>query len=167
MSEQKVDFYEVLGVKEDATDEEIKRAYKKLAVKWHPDKNQDNKKEAEEKFKAISEAYSVLSDSQKRREYDNSKKFGEGFSGFRTGSGRNPFDIFNEFFGGRDPFADFGDDDFFSGRDMFKGFGRGFAGFDSDFGNFGESNFTSFSSSSTTGRGAGISKSIKKTTQIM
>ena len=70
MSSQK-DFYEVLGVKKDATKDEIRKAYKKLALKWHPDKNPENKKEAEEKFKEIAEAYSVLSDPDKKKEYDN------------------------------------------------------------------------------------------------
>ena len=60
-------FYEVLGVKEDASDAEIKKAYRKLAIKWHPDKNPDNKKEAEEKFKCISEAYNLLSDPEKKK----------------------------------------------------------------------------------------------------
>ena len=60
-------FYEVLGDKEDASDAEIKKAYRKLAIKWHPDKNPDNKKEAEEKFKCISEAYNLLSDPEKKR----------------------------------------------------------------------------------------------------
>ena len=62
----KRDYYEVLGVGRDAGDEEIKKAYRKLAIQYHPDRNPDNK-EAEERFKELSEAYSVLSDSEKRR----------------------------------------------------------------------------------------------------
>eukprot|EP01037_Dinobryon_pediforme_P022670 gene22670-23897_t len=64
------DFYDVLGVKREASLEEIKKAYRKLAVKWHPDKNPDNQEEATEMFKAIGEAYETLSDPAKRREYD-------------------------------------------------------------------------------------------------
>ena len=66
----KRDFYEVLGIEKTATDEEIKRAYRKLAKKYHPDANPDNKKEAEEKFKEVSEAYETLSNPQKRQMYD-------------------------------------------------------------------------------------------------
>lgn len=66
MSSNKKDYYEVLGVPKDATEDQIRHAYKKLAVRWHPDKNPDNKKQAEEKFKEISEAYSVLSDPKKK-----------------------------------------------------------------------------------------------------
>lgn len=65
------DYYQVLGVDKKATAEEIKKAYRKLAVKWHPDKNPNNKSASEEKFKKISEAYAVLSDSEKRQNYDN------------------------------------------------------------------------------------------------
>ena len=65
MSSQKRDYYEVLGISKDATEKDIKKAYRKLAFKYHPDKNPDNKKEAEEKFKEVNEAYSVLSDPEK------------------------------------------------------------------------------------------------------
>ena len=68
-------YYEILGLKEDCSQEEVKKSYRKLAVQYHPDKNPDNK-EAEEKFKEISEANDVLSDSNKRSQYDQSRKFG-------------------------------------------------------------------------------------------
>lgn len=64
------DYYQVLGVDKKAAADEIKKAYRKLAVKWHPDKNPNNKKASEEKFKKISEAYAVLSDPEKRQQYD-------------------------------------------------------------------------------------------------
>lgn len=97
----KRDYYEVLGVSKSASDDEIKKAYRKLAVKYHPDRN-PNDKEAEEKFKECAEAYEVLSDAQKRQTYD---QFGfEGLNGSGAGGfgggGFNPFDIFNSFFGG-------------------------------------------------------------------
>ncbi|MGX7591564.1 DnaJ C-terminal domain-containing protein [Candidatus Karelsulcia muelleri] len=66
----KKDYYEILGVNRDATLDQIKRAYRKLALKYHPDKNKENKKEAEEKFKEAAEAYNVLSDKNKRNTYD-------------------------------------------------------------------------------------------------
>jgi curved DNA-binding protein len=64
------DYYQLLGIDKKATQEEIKKAYRKLALKWHPDKNPNNKAQAEEKFKKISEAYAVLSDQEKRNQYD-------------------------------------------------------------------------------------------------
>lgn len=69
-SNPKKDYYKILGVEKDASDSSIKKSYYKLAQKWHPDKNKDNKEEAEAKFKEISEAYGVLSDAEKRNQYD-------------------------------------------------------------------------------------------------
>ena len=63
---QKRDYYEVLGVNKNSSEDEIKRAFRRLAKKYHPDANPDNKKEAEEKFKEVNEAYEVLSDPQKK-----------------------------------------------------------------------------------------------------
>ncbi|XP_058516640.1 dnaJ homolog subfamily B member 6 isoform X3 [Ochotona princeps] len=110
-----VDYYEVLGVQRHASPEDIKKAYRKLALKWHPDKNPENKEEAERKFKQVAEAYEVLSDAKKRDIYD---KYGkEGLNGGGGGGShfdspfefgftfRNPEDVFREFFGGRDPFS--------------------------------------------------------------
>jgi DnaJ-class molecular chaperone len=84
----KRDFYEVLGVKKGATSDEIKSAYRKMALKWHPDRNQDKKAEAEEKFKEINEAYQVLSDHQKKQMYD---QFGHAAFDAASGMGGNPF----------------------------------------------------------------------------
>lgn len=90
----KRDYYEVLGVKKDASDDEIKKAYRKLAIKYHPDKNPGDK-EAEAKFKEAAEANEVLSDKQKRARYD---QFGH--AGVGGGAGGNPF-------GGGNPFAEY------------------------------------------------------------
>ena len=89
-----MDYYKILGVNKDADENEIKKAYRKLAIKYHPDKNLGNK-EAEEKFKEINEAYEVLSDKDKRSKYDMYGK--EGLSG---GVNIDPMDIFNKMFGG-------------------------------------------------------------------
>jgi molecular chaperone DnaJ len=74
------DYYSILGIDQNASPDEIKKSYRKLAVQYHPDKNPDNK-EAEDKFKEISEAYEVLSDSNKKNEYDNAKKYGGNMGG--------------------------------------------------------------------------------------
>lgn len=130
----KRDYYEVLGVSKNASPEEIKRAYRRLALKWHPDKHSDGKKEAEERFKEINEAYEVLSNPKKRQAYDQFGHaafgpgagpggFGFGFpgGGFRTykkgpftytyttyGTGATPFeDLDFEFGGFSDPFEIF------------------------------------------------------------
>ncbi|XP_026329255.1 dnaJ homolog subfamily B member 6 isoform X2 [Hyposmocoma kahamanoa] len=115
-----VDYYRVLGVTRIASEGEIKKAYRKLALKWHPDKNPDNAEEANRRFKEISEAYEVLSDERKRRVYDQYGK--EGLSSNRSrraaaddddpefGYGfpftfRDPEEVFREFFRGS-PFGD-------------------------------------------------------------
>src|SRR5260370_11567420 len=100
MATTKRDYYEVLGVEHNASEEEIKRAYRKLAVKFHPDKNHDVP-HAEEKFKELGEAYDVLIDSDKRAAYDRfgHAAFGPGGAGFGGGGFHDPFDIFREVFG--------------------------------------------------------------------
>ena len=110
----KRDYYEVLGVGKQATEDEIKKAYRKIAIKYHPDRNPGNK-EAEEKFKEAAEAYSVLSDKQKRQQYDqfgfDGPNTGGGFGGFGSGGGFSMDDIFSMFgdvFGGRGGFGGFG-----------------------------------------------------------
>jgi len=96
----KRDYYKVLGITKNATDEEIKRAYRKLAFKYHPDHNHEG--EAEDKFKEINEAYEVLSDSEKRAAYDHYGRVGDGFfdRGFEGFDFKGFGDIFEAFFGG-------------------------------------------------------------------
>lgn len=124
---QKRDYYDILGVEKSASAEEIKKAYRKLALKYHPDKN--DSAEAEKKFKQVTEAYEVLSDSEKRKTYDQfghaafdpssgpgpfgrshrsgpftytySTSGGQGFGSFDFS---DPFEIFEQFFGGSSPF---------------------------------------------------------------
>ncbi len=107
------DYYEVLGVTRTAATDEIKSAYRKAALKWHPDRNPENKSEAEIKFRECTEAYSVLSDAQKRQVYDT---YGHaGLSGMGGGQGfdNTVFQDFHDIFG-----------DFFGFEDLFGGGGR-------------------------------------------
>ncbi len=138
----KRDYYEILGVSKSSTAQEIKQAYRKLALKWHPDRNPNNK-EAESKFKEITQAYEILADSKKKEAYDQfghaafeGGGFGAGgpfggftrtqregpftysyttyggnqdqgsqFEGFDFGGFSDPFEIFEQFFGGGNPFG--------------------------------------------------------------
>ncbi|HVJ45529.1 MAG TPA: DnaJ domain-containing protein, partial [Luteolibacter sp.] len=101
---EKRDYYEILGVSREASPEEIKKAYRKLAVKLHPDKNPGDAT-AEEKFKELGEAYEALSDADKRAAYDRygHAAFSGGMGGGRSGGGggfHDPMDIFSQVFGG-------------------------------------------------------------------
>src|ERR1700739_3827433 len=104
----KRDYYEILGISKGASEDEIKKAYRKMAIKYHPDKNPGNKA-AEESFKEAAEAYEVLSDAQKRQRYDqyghaaNASSASGGGGGYYGGGGMNMDDIFSQFgdiFGG-------------------------------------------------------------------
>ena len=129
----KRDYYDILGLKKGAGKADIKSAYRKAALQWHPDKNQNNKEEAETKFKEINEAYQVLSDDQKRKTYD---QFGHAAFDPSSGMGGNPFSggfkqggpfTYTYSSGGANPFenADFGDP-----FDIFEQFfGGGMGGF--------------------------------------
>jgi len=133
MANGKADYYDLLGVSKDASDAELKKAYRKQALEWHPDKHPDNKEAAEKRFKEINQAYQILSDKDKRAAYDRmghaafapgggfgrdsaqGSPFGQGspFTYTYTSGGQNPFggmdfgdpfEIFEQFFGGGSPF---------------------------------------------------------------
>lgn len=117
---EKPSYYEVLDVPKDADAKAIKAAYRKMALKWHPDKNPGDRETAEKKFREVAEAYEVLSDPKRRQQYDlggpdqfggGGHGFGDfgGFGGFGGGGFhfKDPKDLFKDMFGNEDPFADF------------------------------------------------------------
>lgn len=147
-------------------------------MKWHPDKNPDNKEEAEKKFKAVAEAYEVLSDPQKRAAYDRGEAFdGSGMGGFHSGFNGDAFSVFEQFFGGRNPFAEMDRmfEEMHRGSRSGSGSGRArssFGAFDDPFfsggfgGGAGGASFSSFSSSMGGGSG-GMMTSTTTTTRIV
>lgn len=183
MSQKRRDYYEVLGVTKNSTLDDIKKAYKKLAMKWHPDKNPNDMEMAKEKFREVSEAYQVLSDPEKRKNYD-----AYGFDGPKVGGFSSNFDfsdadsIFKQFF--RNSGFDNEEDEMFFGsifgrknkngqRGGFGSFG-GFGGFNSmfdndDFFNSGFGKMGSFSSFESSGGGSGFGtrKSVSTTTKTV
>jgi DnaJ-class molecular chaperone len=147
----KISYYEILEVEQTCSKEDLRKAYKKLALRWHPDRNPEQKEVAEQRFKEISEAYQILSDKDKRRTYDLTGETADDFVSEKSGfsddayeSFQNerfvrttfvkPEDLFQSFFGGdpfffrNDPFGDpfFSQDSFFFGRNDLFGhlFGR-------------------------------------------
>lgn len=132
----KRDYYEILGVSPDASLNEIKKAYRRLALKWHPDRHSDGKKEAEERFKEINEAYEILSDSKKREAYDQFGHaafgpgagpggFGFGFpsGGFTRTYKQGPFTYtYTTYGGGGSPFDDLGFGGFSDPFEIFESF---------------------------------------------
>jgi DnaJ family protein B protein 6 len=174
------DYYQILEIPRTASESDIKKAYRKQALKWHPDKNPGNQAEAERRFKLIAEAYEVLSDSKKRDVYDRYGKAGLSGGGgasnadfdFETYGFTNfhdPFEVFREFFGGRDPFADFFANDTTHGFSSFSSNFGGFGGGSSLFNSGGRGGFSAFSSfsSSLGGIPAGNMRSVSTSTKIV
>ena len=120
------DYYKILSVAEKASQDDIKASYRKLALKYHPDRNPNNKK-AEEKFKEVSEAYYVLSDSKRRQEYDEFRRGGFRSQGFHAAEGFDFDELLNALRGGRrGKFTNFGFDDIFSDIFSFGEQGTGY-----------------------------------------
>ncbi|KAI3744914.1 hypothetical protein L1987_58012 [Smallanthus sonchifolius] len=176
-----VDYYKILQVDKNAKDDDLKKAYRKLAMKWHPDKNPNNKKEAEAKFKQISEAYDVLSDPQKRAVYDQYGEDGlkgqvpppdaagpDGATYFSTSgtpftfNPRNADDIFAEFFGFRGTGGVGGGDGAGMRGTRFSSsmFGDNMGGFDNIFSSFGGGGSGAF------GNGGGVGSGPRKAAPI-
>jgi len=124
------DYYQVLGVPRDTTEQQVKKAYRKLAMKYHPDRNPGNEKWANEKFKEVNEAFSVLGDPEKRRQYDRFGTVGAAGDMFRSAYTRTTFEDLMKDFGGAGLRFDFLDEifgDALGGTGFsFKTFGRGF-----------------------------------------
>mmetsp|Transcript_27887 Transcript_27887/g.38757 ORF Transcript_27887/g.38757 Transcript_27887/m.38757 type:complete len:190 (-) Transcript_27887:740-1309(-) len=111
-----LDYYEILEIRRSASADEIRRSYRRLAMRWHPDKNPENLKEAERRFKEVGEAFQVLSDPQKRREYDSAGS-AQAFQEHFGGPPMSANDLFSRFFRGSNLF------------EMFSGGSGSFSGF--------------------------------------
>lgn len=126
------DYYQILGINRNASDEEIKKAYRRLAMQYHPDRNPEKEKWANEKFKEINEAYAVLGDPEKRRQYDQFGTVGNIGDIFGSPFTRGTFEDMMRDFGGAGLGFDFLDDIFSESlggrRFSFKKFSRGFGG---------------------------------------
>ncbi|MFP3974819.1 MAG: DnaJ domain-containing protein [Dehalococcoidia bacterium] len=114
----KKDYYKTLGVSKNASQDEIKKAYRKLAMQYHPDKNPGNEQWANDKFKEVNEAFSVLGDEQKRKQYDQFGTAGDAGDIFHSSSTRSTFEDMMNDFGGEGLGFDFLDEIF---GDLFKG----------------------------------------------
>jgi len=186
------DYYEVLQIRRDASVDDIRKSYRKLAIKYHPDKNPEQREASAEEFKKISAAYEVLSDPEKRSAYDRygsegASRMGREPSGFHDFQhAQDIFEMFFRDFGGEDfgfnnrgfssrnrstrergfhsSFMD--DDDFFGGH--FASMDRMFSSMNSSGGSFGSGGFSTISSSSSSSfsGGGGVSKSVSSTTTI-
>jgi curved DNA-binding protein CbpA len=154
MSDQKRNYYEVLGLSESATTAEIKKAYRKLALKWHPDKNPGDK-QAEEMFKQISEAYSVLSVPESRAKYDRRGEQEQYFQHSQPFGMSNAQELFNQLF--RGAFPGFGQMPAMGAFGPHSGFSNLHSMMSQDpfFGGASSSSSSSFTSSSMGGRGSG------------
>jgi len=188
-----MDYYSILELESTATEKDIKKSYKRLALKWHPDKNASNI-EAADKFKEICQAYEILSDPEKRRLYDSrgaqastfnnpsyQDAFMRGHDPFTGFHFHSPEQVFASFFGGRDPFADvFGGRPFMSQMRPFGGTmsgdpfddpfftsPMGMRGMSSPFGGSSYSSISTSSSSSMMPGGNMQSKSVSRTTRIV
>jgi DnaJ-class molecular chaperone len=126
------DYYQILGISKNATAEQIKKAYRKLAMKYHPDRNPGNEKWANEKFKEVNEAFSVLGDPEKKKQYDQFGTVGSAGDIFGSGYTRTTFEDLMKDFGGAGLHFDFPDNifgDSLKGTGFsFRSFGRGFGG---------------------------------------
>jgi curved DNA-binding protein CbpA len=161
-----MDYYKILNLNKDCTLEDIKKSYKKLALKWHPDRNNANKDISNKKFKEISEAYSVLSNPKSRQKYDNKQEYPFPREG-NLNDFQNPFDQFESFFGrNNDIFFRNNSDNFFENNFNNDFFNNNFkSNFFTDQQSFVSSNTKSFSNFSSKRESTKIvnGKTVKET----
>ena len=173
---KETEYYDLLDLKSDATNQQIKKAYRKKALKWHPDKNTGhNQEHAKKMFRKVSEAYQILVDPEKRQSYNQWGKNGSSFGGQNFTSNSSSFQdadfIFKQFFGGNDPLKTmFENDTFFHSAFQNKSNMRSGNVFNDMFGvgPIGMQGFSnSFSSSSNSFNGRSYSQSVSTTTEML